>query len=233
MMVESAPPSMIASVGTPSHYSAARKGFELSVQLCGLVDDTPQLGECANFSANEEKHLMGENGILGNYFPYNVRVEKTEVKSDRPNARVKPVEFIKRYGCSNSQKTGCKCALWTARAPGVILVYERVDAEGTPFKHIHEGIDMETGLPVVTTDIVEASLPIDALPTSATNTVEAPHCPTPPRGAHQSAALKQPNPSGSPSGTLRRAKNAKRSELSTAGNVSDIPQSTNGGDEIT
>ena len=91
MMVESAPPSMIASVGTPSHYSAARKGFELSVQLCGLVDDTPQLGECANFSANEEKHLMGENGILGNYFPYNVRVEKTEVKSDRPNARVKTV----------------------------------------------------------------------------------------------------------------------------------------------
>ena len=195
---------------TPSQRQTARKGFKLTEELCGRVCDTPQLGECAEYSSGEEQYLKGDNGVLEKYFPFGAYVAKTEVKSSRPKARVKEVEFIRKYGCSNASNTGCQCMLWTARVPGAILVYERVGEKGIPFNHVHHGIDI-------------TSLPVSAAKMELTNS---------PTRVRQPAALKQPNPSGSPSGIFRRAKNAKRSELCSAGSVADMPPLTKHDDDF-
>ena len=144
MMVdgEAATAPSVADILTSTQLVKRKKGFELNVELCGVVGDTPQLGECAEYSANEANHLDGENGLLRKYFPYQYRIEKTQKKSNRPNARDNDVEFIRMYGCSNSSNTGCECKLWIARVRGAILVYERVGDKGVPFKHLHHGIDM-------------------------------------------------------------------------------------------
>lgn len=222
----------VVDILTSAQLQKRRKGFELNVELCSIVGDTPKLGECAEYSADEAKHLNGENGLLCKYFPYQYRTEKTQKKSNRPNARDNGVEFIRLYGCSNNSKTGCKCKLWTARVQDAILVYEGVGENGVPFKHVHHCVDMSTGMgnkdkctteTKKTTTMTDTS-PSDGVAQLSRSLANLSPSKTPTRIAHKPA--KQPNPSGSPTGTLRRAKNAKRTASSSAGDVTDVPLPT-------
>ncbi|KAK1736959.1 hypothetical protein QTG54_012404 [Skeletonema marinoi] len=226
---------------TPSQRKVARRGFKLNEDLCRLVNDTPPLGEYAKYSVGEEKELEGENGILCKYFPFQYYTEKTEKKSSAMNPRVKEVEFIRMYGCSNARQTGCKCYLYTARVPGAILAYEKVDEEGIPFQHVHNGLNMmdqsssadDTAVNFSKTDETsmmnltnsdEACLPVNPEDAAVSQLCsEFALWSSPKRVTHPStnAGLKKPNPSGTPTGTSRRSKNAKRDKLSSAGGAMD------------
>ena len=130
----------IASVAdslTDAQRKAKRQGFVLASHLCRWVSDSPAVGDCAPYSADEKRVVEGKNGILFNYFPL-CAIEKKETKSQYRTARKKHVEFLVKYYCRARQKktkSGCQCMLYIARTRDAILAYERVDDNGIPFVH--------------------------------------------------------------------------------------------------
>lgn len=196
---------------TPSQLSEKRKGFIISGHLCRVVNNSSQkIGEFEDYSTDEKKEV---DIILKNYFPYGHYIAKTESRSKATNPRPKQLEFLRKYGCANAKNTGCNCMLFIARVKGAILVYERVDEKGVPFEHSPRHI-LQNKQPI-TADAVGKSDESTMSAISSTNDSSA-------STATQLPTRKNPNPFGTPTGDLRRAKNQKLSGLSNAGDTTDL-----------
>ena len=195
---------------TSSQLDEKRKGFKLSEDRCQFVNNASQsIGECADYNT-EEKKVVG--GILADYFPNGYFKAKTERPSKASNPRLKTLEFIRKYGCANANNTGCNCMLYIARVQGAILCFDRVDDTGVPFQHTHDILQKEEP---ITADAFNKSDESKMSAASLMDDAYAARASLPP-------TRKNPNPSGSPTGELRRAKNQKRSALSNAGDTSDL-----------
>jgi hypothetical protein len=127
----------VADTLSEAELSIEKKGFKLDRDLCRWVRDSPPLGECAPYSADEKRQVMGKNGILFNYFPLYSK-DKTDVKSNAKKPRKSVVEFLVRYACKGrhtNKKSGCQCMLYIARKAGAILAFVKVDERGEPVRH--------------------------------------------------------------------------------------------------